>query len=153
MAGAAELLTEAHHVLGLDRARQPSEEEIQAAFKKLALQWHPDKNRTEEATARFAEISAARDLLLDPAAAHSPQPNVAPAGTERAGGASSELRRFEGDVTREIDEGRLHGPQLDALFANHGLWAVWVCEGCALVCARIRKDKYVTAPAIGWSSV
>lgn len=67
---AGDLLAEARLVLCLDHS-EPSEEEIQAAFKKLAIKLHPDRNlgAVEEATARFAEISAARDLLLDPGAA------------------------------------------------------------------------------------
>ena len=45
----------------------PLEEAVASAFKRLAVKWHPDRNpdNVKEATQRFAEISAARDLLLD----------------------------------------------------------------------------------------
>ena len=65
------LVAEACGVLGLDpgpRGTPPDEEAVASAFKKLAIKWHPDRNpdNVKEATQRFAEISAARDLLLDP---------------------------------------------------------------------------------------
>mmetsp|Transcript_14114 Transcript_14114/g.16273 ORF Transcript_14114/g.16273 Transcript_14114/m.16273 type:complete len:236 (-) Transcript_14114:201-908(-) len=51
--------------LGLPRTC--SQEEIKKAYKKLALQWHPDKNqdRVEEATAKFQMISEAYAILSD----------------------------------------------------------------------------------------
>ena len=65
------LVVEACSVLGVDPGPDgtpPEEDVIAAAFKKLAIRWHPDRNpdNVKEATQRFAEISAARDLLLDP---------------------------------------------------------------------------------------
>ena len=67
------LVVEACSVLGIEpgeKGTPPASDAIQAAFKKLAIKWHPDRNRgmIEEATSRMAEISAARDLLLDPPA-------------------------------------------------------------------------------------
>ena len=65
------LLQEAAEVLGVELGADggpPDAEVIAAAFKKLAMRWHPDRNpeNVKEATQRFAEISAARDLLVDP---------------------------------------------------------------------------------------
>ena len=54
-----------YKVLGV--GRNASEEEIKKAYRKLARQYHPDRNpgdaRAEE---RFKEISAAHDVLSDP---------------------------------------------------------------------------------------
>jgi curved DNA-binding protein CbpA len=41
---------------------------IQVAYRKLAQRYHPDVARDPEAARRMAELNAARDLLLDPAA-------------------------------------------------------------------------------------
>ena len=43
-----------------------SKADVKAAFRKLALKWHPDKNpeRREEAEARFQEISRAYESLM-----------------------------------------------------------------------------------------
>jgi len=41
---------------------------IQVAYRKLAQRYHPDVTRDAEAARRMAELNAARDLLLDPAA-------------------------------------------------------------------------------------
>mmetsp|Transcript_41299 Transcript_41299/g.83022 ORF Transcript_41299/g.83022 Transcript_41299/m.83022 type:complete len:229 (-) Transcript_41299:183-869(-) len=47
---------------------QASQTEIRTAYKKLALEWHPDKNpgRTEKAAIRFREVQDAYDVLSDP---------------------------------------------------------------------------------------
>jgi molecular chaperone DnaJ len=53
-----------YEVLGLTRAA--SEIEIKASFRKLAMQWHPDKNPgDEDCEHRFKEINEAYDVLKD----------------------------------------------------------------------------------------
>jgi curved DNA-binding protein len=47
-------------------SREATKEEIQAAYRKLARQWHPDVNKAPEAEERFKEISEAYDTLSDP---------------------------------------------------------------------------------------
>ena len=42
-----------------------TEQEIRKAYHKLSLQWHPDKNPSEEAKTKFAEISEAKSVLSD----------------------------------------------------------------------------------------
>ncbi len=51
-------------ILGVDR--EATEQEIKKAYRKLARQYHPDVNPSEEAAEKFAEISLAQEVLLDP---------------------------------------------------------------------------------------
>ncbi|PIN23378.1 Molecular chaperone (DnaJ superfamily) [Handroanthus impetiginosus] len=54
-----------YKILGVSKTASMSE--IKKAYKKLALQWHPDKNvdNSEEAEAKFREIAAAYEILGD----------------------------------------------------------------------------------------
>lgn len=54
-----------YKILGLSKTASIAE--IKRAYKKLALQWHPDKNveNREEAEAKFREIAAAYEVLGD----------------------------------------------------------------------------------------
>lgn len=49
----------------LDVDRHSSKEEIKKAYRKLALQWHPDKNKSPNAHYRFIEINEAYLILSD----------------------------------------------------------------------------------------
>src|SRR3954468_24497138 len=54
-----------YKALGVDR--KASQDEIKKAYRKLARQYHPDRNPGDaKAEARFKEISAANDILSDP---------------------------------------------------------------------------------------
>ena len=46
--------------------RSASDEEIKKAFRKLALQYHPDRNRDPGAEGKFKEINEAYQVLSDP---------------------------------------------------------------------------------------
>lgn len=53
-----------YEVLGVPRTA--SEEEIRKAFRRLALRYHPDRNKSPEAEERFKEINEAYQVLSDP---------------------------------------------------------------------------------------
>ena len=50
-------------MLGVDVAA--TEREIKMAYRKLALQYHPDKNKEDTAEERFKMISLAYNILSD----------------------------------------------------------------------------------------
>ncbi|MDG6973477.1 MAG: molecular chaperone DnaJ [Nitrososphaerota archaeon] len=52
-----------YEVLGVQKGA--SKDEIKDAYRKLALQFHPDRNKSHEAEARFKEISEAYAVLSD----------------------------------------------------------------------------------------
>ncbi len=57
---------ELYKTLGV--SKDASEDEIKKAYRKLARQYHPDRNSGDkEAEEKFKEISAAHDVLADPA--------------------------------------------------------------------------------------
>ncbi|KAF9094442.1 hypothetical protein BGX23_002105 [Mortierella sp. AD031] len=56
------------HYVVLDIDKNASESDIKKAYRRKALEWHPDKNhhRVEEATKQFAFIAEAYEVLSDP---------------------------------------------------------------------------------------
>jgi len=53
-----------YEVLGLHKS--VSAAEIKASYRKLALQWHPDRNKASNANEKFKEINEAYAVLSDP---------------------------------------------------------------------------------------
>lgn len=52
-----------YEVLGVSKSA--SADEIKRAYRKLALQWHPDRNKEAHATEKFKEITKAYEILSD----------------------------------------------------------------------------------------
>jgi len=54
-----------YEVLGIQRTA--NDDELKSAFRKLALKWHPDRNRGDASSeTRFKEINEAYEILKDP---------------------------------------------------------------------------------------
>jgi curved DNA-binding protein len=53
-----------YKILGLSKNATP--EEIKSAYRKMALQYHPDKNSDKDATKTFQAINEAHEVLSDP---------------------------------------------------------------------------------------
>src|ERR1041385_8652026 len=50
-----------YEVLGISKTA--SADEIKKAYRKLALQYHPDRNKTKEAEEKFKEVTKAYEVL------------------------------------------------------------------------------------------
>ena len=57
-------MSEFYALLGV--AREASEAEIKKAYRKLAMEFHPDRNPSPEAEGKFKEITEAYEVLRDP---------------------------------------------------------------------------------------
>lgn len=52
-----------YEVLGVSKTASP--DEIKRAYRKLALEYHPDRNKSKEAAEKFKEVNAAYEVLSD----------------------------------------------------------------------------------------
>lgn len=53
-----------YSVLGLERSASP--DEVKRAFRRLAMDYHPDRNKAPDAEAKFKQVNAAYEVLSDP---------------------------------------------------------------------------------------
>ncbi len=53
-----------YDILGLSKTATAAE--IKSAYRKLALKWHPDRNKEKDATEKFKEINEAYEILSSP---------------------------------------------------------------------------------------
>lgn len=102
-----------YEILGV--AVDSSADEIRKAYRKLALQWHPDKNpdKQEEAAEMFRQISEAYDVLSNPSKRWH-YDGFGAAQEEQ----SSFVFRDPNDIFREVFE--FFSPFEDLLDSNHG---------------------------------
>lgn len=52
-----------YKILGLGKA--PTDEDVKKAYRRQALKWHPDKNKSAAAEEKFKEIAEAYEVLSD----------------------------------------------------------------------------------------
>ena len=50
-------------ILGLDKSIQYTYEEIKTAYRKMAMKYHPDRNKDLDAVAKFQEVKKAFNVL------------------------------------------------------------------------------------------
>lgn len=53
-----------YEILGVSKSA--SEKDLKSAYRKLAVQWHPDKNKSSDAEKKFKEINEAYEVLSNP---------------------------------------------------------------------------------------
>lgn len=56
-------MTDYYEMLGV--SKNASDTEIKTAYRKQALKWHPDRNKSSEAAGKFKEINKAYEVLAD----------------------------------------------------------------------------------------
>jgi DnaJ-class molecular chaperone len=84
-----------------------TEEEIRRTYRRLALQWHPDRNRGDaRAEERFKEISEAYAVLMDPAKRHAWE------AARHAGSGAGGFSHSREDVFRDL----FNDPRASAVF-------------------------------------
>jgi curved DNA-binding protein len=66
MRQAGETMAKSDYYQMLGVARDASQDDIKKAFRKLAMQYHPDRNPTPEAEEKFKELNEAYAVLSDP---------------------------------------------------------------------------------------
>ncbi|GAC1316990.1 MAG: molecular chaperone DnaJ [Chloroflexota bacterium] len=95
----------------LNITRTASDEDIKKAYRRMALQYHPDRNQAPEATERFKEATEAYQVLSD-AEKRSMYDRYGHAAFERNGanGANADFGNFVGLSIEDLFESFFGGP-------------------------------------------
>ena len=133
------------------------------AFKKLALKWHPDRNRDNQETAheKMTLITEARDFILGdhfewqeqegPKVSDvvlslllrvASQPDEPYGYAARAEPETSMPDSVQRQYNGEFDLASCEPSESNQLFETYQLWAAWRCKPQDMICCRILKDKF-----------
>jgi molecular chaperone DnaJ len=102
----------------LEVERTATEEDLKRSYRKLAMQYHPDRNREADAEERFKEISEAYEVLCD-GQKRATYDRYGHAGLNRGGGASQGFHHIDLNEALSMfmrDFGGMGG--FDALFGG-----------------------------------
>ncbi len=91
-----------YEILGVDK--KASEDEIKSSYRKLAMQYHPDRNKAPDAEEKFKEISEAYAVLSDQGKRQQ---------YDQFGHAGIDMRYSQEDIFRGVD--------FDDLFRDFGM--------------------------------
>src|SRR5438067_8238049 len=83
--------------------RTASDDDIKKAYRKLALQYHPDRNNAPEATERFKEATEAYQVLSD-SEKRSMYDRFGHAAFDRAGAGTADFSNFVGLSIEDLFE-------------------------------------------------
>lgn len=96
-----------YEVLGVSRTA--SDDEIKKAYRRLALQYHPDRNKAPEATERFKEATEAYQVLSD-ADKRSMYDRFGHQAFDRGAGAGADFSNFVGLSIEDLFESFFGSP-------------------------------------------
>jgi len=57
-------MSDYYEILGV--SKNASDQEIKSAYRKMALKWHPDRNKSQNASEKFKEVNKAYEVLSNP---------------------------------------------------------------------------------------
>lgn len=92
-----------YDILGV--SKNASKEEIKKAYRKLALEWHPDRNKSSQANEKFKEINEAYEVLSDSKKKETYDQFGHAAFDPRYGGFGGAGGPYAGDYTRTYKQG------------------------------------------------